>query len=67
MTGPLTTLFQLNKLTLELDEVQGWINHARVTAPTNQRIQLHLDRRQTEIDEKRELIAFVMLDIASRN
>ena len=67
MTDPLTTLFQLNKLTLELDEVQGWINHARVAAPTNQRVQLNLDRKQSEIDQRRELIAFMMVDISSRN
>ena len=67
MTDPLTTLFQLNKLTLELNEIQSWINHARLAAPTNQRVQLNLDRKQTEIDERRELIAFMMVDISSRN
>lgn len=47
--------------------VQEWINHARVCAPTNQRVQLNLDRHQAEVDRKRELIALTMLDISSRN
>ena len=67
MTDPLTTLFQLNRLTLELNEVQDWIDQVRVTTPTNQYVQLELDRKQTEIDERREIIAFAMLDISSRN
>jgi hypothetical protein len=67
MIDPLTTLFRLNEATLELDEVQGWINHVRVSAPTNQRVQLELDRQQAEINERRELIEFAMIDISSRN
>ena len=67
MENPITTLAHLNGLTLELDQVQEWIDYARVAAPTNQTVQLELDRKQTEINERRQLIEFVMVDIASRN
>jgi hypothetical protein len=67
LRNPITTLAQLNEITLELDQVQSWVDHARFAAPTNQRVQLNLDREQTEIDRKRELIELAMIDIASRN
>ena len=67
MENPITTLAHLNGVTLELDEVQEWIDHARVAAAKNQRVQLALDRQQTEINHKREVIHFMMIDIASRN
>ena len=67
MENPITTLAHLNGVTLELDMEQRWINHARNAAPRNQRVQLKLDRHQAEIDKRRELIEFLMVDIASRN
>lgn len=67
MQDPILTLFKLTDQILELDMVQGWINNARLSAPTNQVVQLELDRQQGEIDRKRVLIDALMADIRSRN
>lgn len=67
MTDPISTLIQLNEVTRNLDMVQSWVDAARVAATTNQVVQLELDRQQTDIDRKRELIQLAMLDISSRN
>jgi hypothetical protein len=64
---PITTLFQLTDELQDLNMVQGWIDGAREAAPTNQLVQLELDRRQEQINRKRAWIAMVMLDIRSRN
>ena len=67
MTGPLIALVRLNEITLDLNMEQNWINHARKAASRNQIVQLSLDRQQTAIDAKREMIELAMFDIASRN
>ena len=46
---------------------QRWIDHAREAARTNQIVQLSLDRQQTAVDAKREMIEIAMFDISSRN
>lgn len=67
MQDPITTLIQLNELTLELDEVQSWIDHVRSVVKTNQVVQLKLDRHQTDVNARRLLIEQVKFSIASRN
>lgn len=67
MTDPINTLIELNSITLHLNEVQSWIDNARTAAPTNQVVQLNLDREQTRVNEKRKMVALMMLDIRSRN
>lgn len=67
VTNPFTTLFELTDQIQELDMVQSWIDHARNAAPTNQHVQLELNRQQFDIHRKRALIAQIMLDISSRN
>jgi hypothetical protein len=60
-------LFSITDEIQELDLVQSWINNARMSAPTNQIVQLSLDRKQAEVDHKRQLLRLLMLDISSRN
>ena len=67
MTDPLTTLIQLTDEIRDLDMVQSWIDNARTAAPANQHVQLELDRQQTNVNRKRELIQLMMFDISSRN
>jgi hypothetical protein len=67
MTTQIEILVALNDLTQELDETQDQVNEARVAAPTNQIVQLIMDRKQSDIDLKREFIRLAMLDISSRN
>lgn len=67
MTRQIEILVALTDLIQELDDTQDWINEARVAAPTNQMVQLTLDRQQTDVDLKREFIRLAMLDISSRN
>lgn len=67
MTDHITTLFKLTDQIQELDEVQSWIDNARVAAPTNQTVQLRLDRHQADVNRKRALIALLMADIRNRN
>lgn len=65
--APIDTLIRLNSLTLELDETQAWIDHARSAAPRNRIVQSKLDRQQAELDEKRRLIEQLMFNIQIRN
>lgn len=67
MRGPIETLKTLNLQTLELDEVQAYINYARNAAPRNQVLQLELDRQQTQLDESRERIETLKTFIAMSN
>lgn len=67
MIDPIVSLIKLNDETLALNELQEWIDHARTAAPTNQAVQLELDRQQTEVNEKRELIEELKFNIAIRN
>lgn len=67
MPSHIEILVSLTDLSLELDELQGWVDDARTAAPNNQVVQLSLDRQQSDIDLKREFIRLAMLDIASRN
>jgi hypothetical protein len=67
LRNPITTLARLNEVTLELNLEQRWIDHARGVASTNQIVQLELDRQQTEVNAKREMIELAMFDIANRN
>lgn len=64
---PINTLIQLDEAIDQLDEVQSWIDHARLAAPTNLHVQQELDRQQAEVNRKRLWIAVVMVDIRSRN
>jgi|tagenome__1003787_1003787.scaffolds.fasta_scaffold19512671_1 hypothetical protein len=64
---PIISLIELNTQIIKLDRVQAWIDHAREVASGNQIVQLELDRHQSDINSKRELIALTMLDIRSRN
>jgi len=63
----LDLLFDLTDQIVELDVAQVWINEARQMARANQVAQLVLDRQQTELDRKRNLIEAMMADIRSRN
>ena len=67
MTDHITTLFRLTGEIQTLDEVQGWIDHARIATRAMPRVQLELDRQQNAIDHKRFMIAAVMADIRNRN
>lgn len=62
-----TTMFTLRHLYCELDLVQDLIDIARVANPTNQVLQLAMDRKQNEINDKREKITTAMQFIANRN
>lgn len=54
MANPLDVLMNLNAITLDLDEIQALIDYARNEVSTdNQMAQLELDRKQTEVDERR--------------
>jgi hypothetical protein len=64
---PITTLFRLDDQLLDLAMVQAWIDLARNRVPLNQKLQLEMDRRQSEVDRRRALIAKTMRDISSRN
>jgi hypothetical protein len=61
------TLFALTDQIQELDEVQGWIDNARIAAKANQSVQLELDRQQNDVNRKRFMIAAIMSDIRNRN
>jgi hypothetical protein len=65
--NPITKLARLNEITLELNMEQGWIDHARKAAPKNQVVQLELDRQQTAVNARREMIEIAMFEISSRN
>lgn len=67
MSDPITKLIQLLDATTALDETQTMIDEARLVSPTDQYIQLELDRQQRVLDKKREFIRLVMFDIRSRN
>lgn len=67
MTDPLTTLFRLTDEIENLDEVQTWIDSARIVAKSNQQVQLELDREQSDLDRKRYMISAIMFDIRNRN
>lgn len=67
MQDPIETLIKLNEITTELNNVQILIDYGRTIAPMDQYFQLALDRKQTEVDEKRVLVAQTMADIRNRN
>jgi len=67
MTDPITTLIELNHESLHLDMIQSWIDGAREAAPTNQRVQLELDRQQASVDNKRFMIGAIMASIRNNN
>lgn len=64
---PVETLIELNDVTLRLNATQTLIDYGRTIAPMNQLFQLELDRKQSEVDAKRVLIAQTMADIRNRN
>jgi hypothetical protein len=64
---PITILRRLNEITLELNMEQSWVDHARASAPTNQVVQLSLDRKQAEIDTRREMVQLALYTVSSRN
>ena len=67
MKDPINTLIELTEAITKLDEIQDWIDHARIAAQMNQRVQLELDRQQADVNKKRALIAVLMFDIRTRN
>lgn len=67
MSDPITTLLELNFTTLQLDEAQARIDIARAMFPADQMWQLELDRKQTEVDNKRAFVEALKFDIARRN
>ena len=63
-------IFLLWNLTNELRDlimVQMWIDAAREGHPTNQRIQLALDRRQDELNVRMDEIHNLMFDVSQNN
>lgn len=67
MNTPFMTLIRLDSLIIALDFTQEWINLARTEAPEDQELQLSMDRRQAEVDEKRRYIVETMVEIAMSN
>jgi len=64
---PIVTLIELTNVILKLNATQTLIDYGRTVAPSDQLYQLELDRKQTEIDEKRAFVAMAMADIRNRN
>lgn len=50
-----------------LDGAQETINEVRARFPDHNEIQLHMDRQQTIIDERRAFLEILMIDVRSRN
>jgi len=67
MSDPFSTLLELDAIQLSCDEIQQWINFSREAFHDDQWIQLVMDRKQAEIDERRKQIQLLMLDISRRN
>jgi hypothetical protein len=67
MYTPLDVLFGFISQLRDLDLVQEWIQEVRIMVPTDQLTQLHMDRRQEELDAKREQIKLTMFEISSMN
>jgi hypothetical protein len=67
MYTPLDVLFGFISQLRDLDLVQEWIDEVRIMVPTDQLTQLHMDRRQDELDAKREQINLTMFEISSMN
>src|SRR5438046_1608402 len=53
MVGPFDTLLVLVNQLRDLDMVEEWIDEIRITSPTDQEMQLNMDRQQVEVDQKR--------------
>lgn len=67
MTHPILTLIELNAITLDLDQLQIWVDRARHMDPNNQLVQLKLDRCQHDIDERRAVNELTMCQISMMN
>jgi hypothetical protein len=67
MVGPFETLLVLVNQLHDLDMVEEWIDEIRITSPTDQEMQLNMDRQQVEVDQKRTQIDRAMLGISSQN
>jgi hypothetical protein len=67
MSNHLAVLMELNRITQDLDGVQGWIDFARNASPTNQIVQLEMDRKQTQIDLRRMEVEIALIFNASLN
>lgn len=67
MTHPILTLIELNAITLDLDRLQVWIDRARHMDPTNQLVQLKLDRCQEDVDTRRAVNELTMYQISMMN
>jgi hypothetical protein len=65
--NPIDSLINLNEFTEVLDRMQTMVNESRSSNPQDQHVQLEMDRYQTSIDKRREIIRLSMLDISSRN
>jgi len=63
----LNTLYILNTKLQDLDLAQVMIDNGRRAWPTNQRVQLELDREQADLDKKRQDILTLQFLIASSN
>jgi hypothetical protein len=67
MVGPFETLLVLVNQLHDLDMVEEWIDEIRIASPTDQEMQLNMDRQQVEVDQKRTQIDRAMLGISSQN
>ena len=56
-------MHELKDITIE----QSWLDNARIAAPNNQRTQLMLDRKQTELVRKKKRIHETMFYIQISN
>lgn len=63
----LDTMIKLSTLELDCSHKQALIDVGRTLRPNDQGWQLELNRKQTELDERRELIALARQTIAQRN
>ncbi len=67
MTHPLHTMLELNLKEQRLLVLQELIDETRAEEPTNQEVQLIMDRRQTELDHCLADIYYTRFIIARSN
>lgn len=63
----LQLLSALNDIVNDMNTAQALIDHSRQVAATDGFVQLHLDRQQTKLDERRAVIERMYIDIPMRN
>jgi hypothetical protein len=67
MIGHVQTMLMLHQALCALDHAEEMVALGRALNPNNQRMQLAMDRQQTDIDIKRARIEITMLGIATLN